>query len=143
MFEIYVYWISTTLLSALYVASATVYVTRRQWVGQALTDLGYPLYLVPVLIAIKFLAVAALWSRVSVALSDLAYAGMLFHLLLSASAHFNARKPKGALPALLGLVLLLASFYTQNSARDVPSPYAPTSIEQSQESIIRSPRWVD
>ncbi|BEP64848.1 hypothetical protein GmRootV213_54020 (plasmid) [Variovorax sp. V213] len=123
MTQNYPYWVSTTLLSLLYLASAVTYIAKRDWVRQALADLGYPAYLVPILTAVKFLAVAAILSRASVALSDLAYAGMFFHLLLSASAHIGVRKPGGALPAAVGLVLLVASFVTQNTARDIPSPY--------------------
>lgn len=121
----YTYWIGTALLSLLYLASAITYIAKRNWVRQALADLGYPGYLIPVLTAVKILAVAAILSRVSTVLSDLAYAGMFYHLLLSASAHIGVRKPGGALPAAVGLVLLVASFVTQNAARDVPSPYAP------------------
>ena len=126
MTESYSYWISTVLLSLLYLTSAAVYITKREWVRQALTDLGYPSYLVPVLIVVKLLAVAAILSRVSVTLSDLAYAGMFYHLLLAASAHIGVRKPGGALPAVVGLVLLGASFATQNAVREMWSPYAPT-----------------
>ncbi|MDP9606283.1 DoxX family protein [Variovorax sp. NFACC27] len=120
----YTYWISTALLSLLYLASAAAYVAKRDWVRQALADLGYPGYLVPVLTVVKILAVAAILSRISVPLSDLAYAGMFYHLLLSGLAHIGVRKPGGALPAAVGLVLLVASFATQNLARDIPSPDA-------------------
>lgn len=123
MIEIYIYWISTTLLSLLYLASATLYLVKREWVRQALADLGYPANLMPLLIAVKILAVVAILLRINVSLSDLAYAGMLYHLLLSAFAHINARKPSGALPAAICLVLLVTSFLTQNAARDVQSPY--------------------
>lgn len=130
MIESYFYWLSTALLSLLYLASATLYVVKRDWVRQALADLGYPAYLVPLLTAVKLLAVAAIVSRLSVALSDLAYAGMFFHLLLSGLAHIGVRKPGGALPALIGLLLLGASFVTQNAAREVPSPYGPLAVAQ-------------
>ncbi|MFQ6557402.1 DoxX family protein [Pseudomonas sp. Lb2C1-1] len=125
MIEHYLYWISTAALALLYLASATLYVTKKAWVGQALADLGYPSYLIPMLTVLKVLGVVAILSRASVALSDLAYAGMLYHLLLSASAHLGVRKPRGALPAAIGIVLLIASFLTQNAAREAPSPYAP------------------
>jgi hypothetical protein len=59
-----------------------------------------------------------------VPLSDLAYAGIFYHLILSGMAHLGVRSLKGAAPAAVGLVLLAASFATQNDARDVPSPYA-------------------
>ncbi|WP_341991308.1 DoxX family protein [Azorhizobium sp. AG788] len=123
MLEIYVYWTSTTLLSALYLTSAFMYVTKGEWVRQTLADLGYPPHVVPFMIVVKVLGAVAILSRFSVAISDLAYAGILFHLILSGMAHLGVRKPKGAVPAAIGLALLAASFLTQNAARDVPSPY--------------------
>lgn len=123
--ENYVYWISTALLSLLYLTSAVMYITKRSWVRQALGELGYPGYLVSILAAVKLLGVAVILSRVHVALSDLAYAGMFFHLLLAGMAHIGVGKPRESLPALIGLVLLTVSFSTQNVARDIPSPYAP------------------
>lgn len=130
MAENYSYWISTTLLLVLYLASAAIYVVKGDWVRQTLAKLGYPSYLVPILIAVKILAVVAILSRFSVALSDLAYAGMFYHLLLSASAHINVRKPSGALPAAVCMVLLVTSFLTQNTARETPSPYVHAAMWQ-------------
>jgi hypothetical protein len=109
---------TTTLLSLLYPASATLYATQGDTVREALSRLGYPGYLVPTLVAVKLLGVAAIFSRVSVALSDLAYAGMFFHLLLAISAHVNGGNPGGAAPASVGFALLIVSFFTQNAARD-------------------------
>lgn len=119
-----IYWISTTLLSLLYLSSAFLYASKAAWVRRVLAELNYPApYLVPLMAVAKLLAPLAILSRFSVPLSDLAYAGIFFHLLLSGSAHLGVRKPKGALPAVVGLTLLVASFTTQNAARDVPSPY--------------------
>ncbi len=53
---------------------------------------------------------------------------MFYHLLLSGFAHIGVRKPSGALPAAVGLALLIASFVTQNAAREVPSPYVRASV---------------
>lgn len=120
------YWISTGLLSLLYLSSAFIYMTKGAWVRQTLAGLNYPApYLVPFMVVVKILGPVAILSRVSVPLSDLAYSGIFFHLLLSGSAHLGVRKPKGALPAVIGLLLLAASFITQNAAREIPSPYAP------------------
>lgn len=127
---IYIYWISTALLSLLYLTSASVYLTKANWVRQALADLGYPAYLVPFMIVVKVLGPAAILLHVNVALSDLAYAGMFYHLLLSGLAYLGVRKPSGALPAVIGLALLIASFVTQNAAREMPSPYALASDAQ-------------
>lgn len=120
----YAYWISTTLLCLLYLASATMYLAMAEKVRQSFAALGYPPYLREVLIAAKILGAAAILSRRSVALSDLAYAGMFFHLLLALSAHIHAGD--GAfLPAVVGLTALIVSFSTQNAARAKPSPYRP------------------
>jgi len=122
----YVYWITTALLCLLYLTSATFYGTQGEKVRQALGTLGYPSYLVPVLLVVKLLAVAAILSRVSTALSDLAYAGMFYHLLLAFSAHLNAGDGAGIIPSVVGLGLLLSSFLTQNATRVTKSPYAPS-----------------
>lgn len=123
MSEFYIYWIATTLLVMLYLASAVTYVTKTEWVRQIIAGFGYPTYLVHILTAVKLAAIVAILSRFNVAISDLAYAGMLFHLLLSGLAHIGVRKPAGSLPAIIGLALLATSFTTQNAGREVPSPY--------------------
>lgn len=126
MAAIYTYWISTALLSALYLSSAVLYLTKKGFVRKAQADLGYhAAHLVPLMIVVKILGPAAVLTRVSVPLSDLAYAGIFYHLILSGMAHFGVRSFKGAAPAAIGLVLLAASFGTQNHAREAPSPYAP------------------
>lgn len=125
----YTYWISTALLSLLYLTSAVLYLSKGDWVRKTLADLGYPAYLVPLMIVVKVLGPAAILSRFNVALSDLAYAGMFFHLLLAALAHIGVRKPKEAVPAIVGLMLLAASFLTQNAAREIPSPYVGAAME--------------
>lgn len=126
----FTYWISSALLLLLYLTSATLYLVKTDWVRKQLAELGYPGYLVPLLIAVKILAVIAVLWRVSVPLSDLAYAGMFFHLLLAGLAHIGVHKPKEALPAVIGLVLLVISFATQNSTRDIPSPYGLIAMAQ-------------
>ena len=131
MLEPSLYWLSTLLLSLLYLLSATLYIVRRDWARQGLVDLGYPKHLMWFLTTVKLLAVLAITSRVSVALSDLAYAGVFYHLLLSALAYVGVRNPRGALPALIGLVLLAVSFTTQNNAREMPSPYLPVTATYS------------
>jgi len=129
MIENYVYWISTALLSLLYFASASMYIANGDYVRNAQAELGYSAsHLVPFMIVVKVLGPAAILWRFNVALSDLAYVGMFYHLLLSALAHMGVCKPKGSIPAVAGLILLVASFMTQNAVRDLPSPYAPPTV---------------
>ncbi len=129
MTEANLYLISTALLSLLYLSSALLYLAKGEKVRQIIVKLGYPGYLVPVLIIVKLLAVAAILSRISVGLSDLAYAGMFYHLAFAVLAHVGARDIKAALPEAIGLVLIAGSFLTQNAARERPSPYAVFGIE--------------
>ncbi|MCI4592243.1 DoxX family protein [Sphingobium sp. BYY-5] len=129
MAAIYTYWISTALLSALYLSSAFLYLTRKDFVQKAQADLGYhAAHLVPLMIVVKILGPAAVLTRISVPLSDLAYAGIFYHLILSGMAHLGVRSLKNAAPAAIGFVLLAASFATQNYARELPSPYAPATV---------------
>ncbi len=133
MAEIYLYWISTTLLSLLYLSSAFLYLTKKDVVLQSLGQLGYHAEnLVPFMIVMKILGPVAMLTRMSVPLSDLAYAGMFFHLVLSGWAYLGVRKPRGALPAAIAVALLAMSFVTQNAARDVPSPYPLPPYTQTQ-----------
>lgn len=125
------YWISTAVLCLLYLASTAMYLTTGEKVRQALVSLGYPAYLREVLIVVKVLGVSAILSRRSVALSDLAYAGMFFHLLLALLAHVSAGDG-GFAPAVVGLLALLVSFFTQNAARTKKSPHASTGSFQSE-----------
>jgi hypothetical protein len=126
MITTYIYWISTALLSLLYVSSAFLYLSKASFVRNAQAELGFSAgFLVPFMMLIKLLAPVVILSRFNVALSDLAYAGTLYHLVLSGLAHLGVGKPKGAIPAFMGLALLAASFATQNVAREMPSPYAP------------------
>ena len=119
-----VYWVSTVLLCLFYAAGAVAYFFQRPMVEEGFAHFGYPAYLVTVLIVAKVAAPLAILTRVSVRLSDLAYAGMLFHLLLAISAHLNAGDG-GFFSPLVGLLLTVVSFLTQNAARKMASPNAP------------------
>lgn len=121
---IYLYWASTLALCLIYAAGAAAYLAQRPMVEQGFAAFGYPAYLITVLIIAKIAAPVAILTRVSVPLSDLAYAGMFYHLMLAISAHLNAGDP-GYGPALLALALMLASFLSQNAARKIPSPNTP------------------
>lgn len=116
------YWISTGLVCTLYLVSVVLYIMDLPAAEAQYMSLEYPAYLAMVMVAAKLAAVVAIVTRVSVALSDLAYAGALFHLMLAASAHLNVGD--GQWPtAVIAIGLLIISFVTQNRARRKPSPY--------------------
>jgi hypothetical protein len=106
----------------MYVGAGTFYLTDIAGVQAIWGQLGFPAYLVPIMAVVKIVAGLVILWRPLVALTDLAYAGVFFHLLLAVSAHVNAGDG-GFVPALVGTVLLIVSFFTQNAARTKPSPY--------------------
>ncbi|CAN7611711.1 DoxX family protein [Devosia sp. LjRoot3] len=118
----WVYWVATSLVSLVCLASALMYLTNMATAQDMFVMFGYPGYLVPLLALVKIAAVAVILSRISVSLSDLAYAGMFFHLFLAAGAHIGVADYFGAVPAILALILLLVSFVTQNVVRRKASP---------------------
>ena len=128
----WVYWIATGLLSLMYVCGGLMYLTNIPMVQGMFGNFGYPAYIVPILGVVKLLAAATILSRFSVALSDLAYAGMFFHLVLAAGAHIGIADWAGLPPSLVALVLLAVSFLTQNRVRSKPSPYgSPSALRGS------------
>ncbi len=120
-----IYWVSTALLCLIYAAGAAAYLTQRPMVEEGFAFLGYPAYLITLLIVVKIAAPLAILTRVSVKLSDLAYAGMFFHLSLAVSAHMNVGDG-GFVPALVALALMAASFVSQNADRKEASPNVPS-----------------
>ncbi len=114
------YWIATGLLSLVYIGGGIFYLTSPEMVQGMYAALGYPAYLILPLAIAKLAGAAAILSRVNVRLSDLAYAGMFFHLILAISAHINAADG-GFVPALVALIALIVSFQLQNVARKDPS----------------------
>lgn len=118
----YTYWISTGLLALMYVGGGVFYLTATADVQAIWVSLGFPAYLVPIMAVVKIAAAVVILWRPTVALTELAYAGMFFHLLLAVSAHLNAADG-GFAPALVGVVLLALSHGTQNTARRKLSPF--------------------
>jgi len=120
-----VYWVSTAILCLLYLGGAAFYLTQPDMVGPLLTGMGWPIYLVTLLPIVKILGPVAVLVRRPIWLSDLAYAGMLYHLIWAIIAHLYAGDG-GFAPALVGLIAMLVSFFTQNAVRKGQSPYAGT-----------------
>ncbi|WP_165410370.1 DoxX family protein [Rhizobium ruizarguesonis] len=121
----YIYWISTTVLCAVYPIATVFYMTQADTLSQADGALVYPAYLLTILTMVKLVGPAMILARVSVFLSDLAYVGMLYYVLLALSAHLVAAEYAGAVQSVVGLAALVASFVTQNAARKKKSPYSP------------------
>ena len=105
-----IYWISTGLLSALMLFSASMYFLKTEEVKQVFETLGHPAHIVIPLAVAKLLGLVAILTRRSRMLMEWAYAGFCFDLILAAMAHLNANDG-GHVPAMIGIVLLLVSYF--------------------------------
>ncbi|MBL4694718.1 DoxX family protein [Candidatus Gracilibacteria bacterium] len=106
------YWTSTLLFSVMILMGAVMYFAQYEMVTGVYTSLGYPSYLVYPLAIAKFLGIAAILSGKSELLKNLAYAGFFFLLVLATAAHLQIADG-GFAPALVALVLLVISYFTQ------------------------------
>jgi hypothetical protein len=103
-----VYWVVTGLLSVMMVMAAVMYFAKYEMVSETFTRLGFPTYLIYPLAIAKFLGIAAILTRKSECLKELAYAGFFFTFILAFSAHFNAGDGELA-PAAIAMILLVCS----------------------------------
>ncbi|MBS9720997.1 DoxX family protein [Tianweitania sp. BSSL-BM11] len=120
----YVYYLATVVITAFYAHSVYGYATDPAfWAGEY-AKVGFPTYLVDVMLVVKALGVIAVWVRRPVALAQLAYAGFFYHTLLACMADLAVGSPVGAIAAVL-FVLVVVSWATQNYARSPAAAYAP------------------
>lgn len=103
------YFVSTGLLSALMLMSATMYFFNTAVVKETFLGLGYPEYIVYPLGIAKILGIIALWTKFSAKLKEWAYAGFFFNLLLAFSAHLMANDGESG-GAVIGMVLFVISY---------------------------------
>ena len=103
--------VSTGLLSALMLYSASMYFMHTEAIRQAFTFFGYPDYLVYPLAWAKILGVVALWLPKKIHLKDWAYAGFFFDLVLAFTAH-QVAQDGGSSFSLAGLVFIVVSYVT-------------------------------
>lgn len=103
-----IYWISTGLLCALMLFSASMYLFTNDVAVQAFTSLGFPTYIIYPLAIAKILAVVAILSRKSAFLKEWAYAGIFFDVILAFAAHIMVQDGQW-LFALVGIILVVVS----------------------------------
>lgn len=119
-----VYWVSTVAFCAAYAMSVFTYVSDLDASAAGYAAVGYPAYLVQLMIVVKAAGILAVLVRKPVWLAQLAYAGFFYHLLLALSAHLAAGIPGFELAIVL-LVLVIVSWLSQNAARRQDAAYVP------------------
>ena len=84
------YWISTVAMCGIFLMSATMYLAKYDMVVGFFQELGHPTYLIYPLAIAKILGIIAIVSDKSRWLSEWAYAGFFFDVILATAAHYHA-----------------------------------------------------
>lgn len=105
-----IYWIATALLCLLMLYSAGMYLFDTEAMQDIYEQMGYPSYLVVPMAIAKLLAILMILWRKSAWLTEWAYAGLFFDMVLAFFAHY-AIDDGGTLFPLLGLLFLVVSYF--------------------------------
>ncbi len=105
------HWIFTGLLSALLLMSASMYIMNHDEIAVAFIVLGFPIWIIYPLAIAKILGVAMLLTKWKEWLTEWAYAGILFNVLLAMTAHFTVEDGE-QMGAIIGLILMIGSYAT-------------------------------
>ena len=103
-----IYWVATTLLSVLFLYSAQMYFFNTEMVKGFFEYLNYPTYIVIPLAIVKVIGVIMILWRKSNWLTEWAYAGFFFDLVLATAAHQVAGDSIWL--SVIGIPILLISY---------------------------------
>lgn len=106
-----IHWIATGLISALLLMSSFMYIYKTDDVAKVFETLQFPTWLIYPMAIAKFAGVVMLITKLDKAITEWAYAGIFFNLLLAIGAHVGVDDGEWG-GALVGLVLLLTSYFT-------------------------------
>ncbi|MFT5846214.1 DoxX family protein [Psychroserpens sp.] len=104
-----IYWIATILLSLIFLYSAQMYLFKTEMVEGFFEALNFPTYIIIPLAVVKILGVIMILWRKSNWLTEWAYAGFFFDLVLATAAHQDAGHGFGL--SLIGIPILLISYF--------------------------------
>jgi len=103
------YWIATILFCGLLLFSATMYFIQTEDIITIFEGFNYPSYIVIPLAIAKILGVIMLLWRKSQWLTEWAYAGFFFDIILAFTAHYHA--DEDVTITLVAMILLLISYF--------------------------------
>jgi len=111
------YWVSTAILCGIMLYSVTMYFAKTEMVKGFFESFNFPTYLVIPLAIAKIFGVLIVLTRPSNWLTEWAYAGFFFNLVLASLAHHNA--DHGIIGfSLYALVALFPSYFLGKYLRD-------------------------
>lgn len=117
-----IYWVSTLLLALGMFSGGVVQLIKMQDTVDAITQLGYPDYLLTILGIWKILGAVAVLSPKFPLLKEWAYAGFFFVTSGAAFSHIAAGDAVSKIiPSLLLLILTIVSWYFRPPDRKIIS----------------------
>ena len=112
-----IYWLATTVLCGIMLFSAQMYFRNTEMVKGFFESFNYPTYFVIPLAVLKVLGVIMILWRKSQWLTEWAYAGFFFDLILAYMAHYQVNDGQETF-ALLGLIAIFPSYFLGKYIRD-------------------------
>lgn len=107
--QLWIYRITTGLLTLLMVFSAGLYLFNYEMAAENFTKLGLPTFIIYPLAICKLLGLVAIWTNKSKMLKEWAYAGYTIQLSLAVGTHLSVGDGEFAMP-LIALVWVLTSY---------------------------------
>ena len=111
------YWFSTAVLCGIFLYSAYMYFAKTEMIKSFFESFNYPTYIVIPLAVLKILGVAMILLRNSKWLTEWAYAGFFFDLVLATAAHYYAGHEILGF-SLYGLIAIFPSYFLGKYLRD-------------------------
>ncbi|OEK08439.1 hypothetical protein A8C32_03040 [Flavivirga aquatica] len=104
-----IYWIVTSLLCALFLASAMMYIFNYPRAEGFFISLGFPTWIIYPLAILKLIGVITILTKWSKFLKELAYAGFLYDAILALSAHSVVGDGE-YIPVIISIILIIVSW---------------------------------
>lgn len=112
-----IYWVTTLALCVIMLYSATMYFVKTEAIKGFFESFNYPTYLVIPLAVLKILGVGMILWRQNKWLTEWAYAGFFFDLVLATAAHHHAGQSIIGF-SLYGLIAIFPSYFLGKYLRD-------------------------
>ena len=112
-----IYWVTTAVLCGIFLFSAYMYFTKTEMVKGFFEGFNYPTYIIIPLAIAKVLGVVTILWRPNTWLTEWAYAGFFFDLVLATAAHHYAGHGIFGF-SLYGLIVIFPSYFLGKHLRD-------------------------
>ena len=112
-----VYWLATATLCGIFLFSALMYFTNTETIELFFERFNYPTYLVIPLAIAKIIGILVVLWRPNKSLTEWAYAGFFFDLVLATTAHYMAGDPLFGF-SFWGLIVIFPSYGLGKYLRD-------------------------